>query len=41
VDQKVFEAIKPQLSLDVHELPYEEFVARMSEKTAHELEHHA
>jgi len=39
VDQKVFAAVKPQLPLDVHPLPYEEFVSRISEKSAHELEH--
>jgi trigger factor len=40
VDQKVFAAVKTQLALDIHELPYEEFVSRISEKSTHELEHH-
>ena len=40
VEQKVFAAIKPQLPLDVHELAYEDFVLKLSEKTTHEAEHH-
>lgn len=40
LDQKVFSAIKTQIKLDVHELPYEEYIVKLSEKTAHELEHH-
>jgi trigger factor len=40
LDQKVFEAIKTQVKLDMHELPYGEYTVKLSEKTAHELEHH-
>lgn len=40
LDQKVFDFVKPQLKLDVTELPYEELVKKLSEKTEHELEHH-
>jgi trigger factor len=40
MDQKVFDFIKPQLNLDVTELPYEDFIKKLSEKTEHELEHH-
>jgi trigger factor len=40
LDQKVFDFVKPQLKLDTTELPYEEFVKKLSEKTEHELEHH-
>ena len=40
LDQKVFDYIKPQLKLDVHELPYDDFIKKLSEKTEHELEHH-
>jgi trigger factor len=40
LDQKVFEFIKPQLKLDITELPYEDLVNKLSEKTEHELEHH-
>jgi len=40
IDQKVFEFIKPQLKLDMTELPYDEFVKKLNEKTEHELEHH-
>ncbi len=40
LDQKVFDFVKPQLKLDVEELPYEDFVKKLNEKTEHELEHH-
>ena len=40
LDQKVFDFVKQQLKLDVHELPYEDLVKKLSEKTEHELEHH-
>ncbi len=40
LDQKVFDFVKPQLKLDVTELPYEELVKKLNEKTEHELEHH-
>jgi trigger factor len=40
LDQKVFEFVKPQLKLNIEELPYEEFVKKLNEKTEHELEHH-
>jgi len=40
LDQKVFDTIKPQLKLDMIELPYEELVKKLAEKTQHELEHH-
>lgn len=37
---KVFEYLKKTVKLDMTALPYDEFVARLNEKTAHELEHH-
>ncbi len=40
LDQKVFDFVKPQLKLDTVELPYEDFVKKLQEKTEHELEHH-
>jgi trigger factor len=40
LDQKVFDFVKPQLKLDVEELPYEDFIKRLNDKTEHELEHH-
>lgn len=40
LDQKVFDFVKPQLKLDTIELPYEDFIKKLSEKTEHELEHH-
>lgn len=40
IDDKVFRQLKSQLKLDVHELPYAEFTAKLSEKTQHEAEHH-
>ena len=40
LDQKVFAAVKPLLSLDRQESAYEEFLSRLNEKTAHEHEHH-
>ena len=40
LDQKVFDSVKPQLKLDNIELPYEEFVSKLHEKSEHELEHH-
>ncbi len=40
LDQKVFDFVKPQLKLETIELPYEDFIKKLSEKTEHELEHH-
>jgi trigger factor len=40
LDQKVFADLKTQVALDFRELPYDEYVARLNEKSAHELEHH-
>jgi trigger factor len=37
---KVFEYLKKTVKLDTKELAYDDFVSRMNEKTAHELEHH-
>lgn len=37
---KVFDLLKRSVTLHTVELPYDEFVARLNEKTAHELEHH-
>jgi trigger factor len=37
---KVFEYLKKTVKLDTKELPYDDFVAKLNEKTAHELEHH-
>ncbi|MFM9027975.1 MAG: hypothetical protein ACKOQ6_08250, partial [Bacteroidota bacterium] len=39
-ESKVFEYLKGAISLDRKELPYDEFVSRMNERTEHELEHH-
>lgn len=40
LDDKVFRQLKSQLKLDVEELAYPEFTAKLMEKTQHELEHH-
>ncbi len=40
IDDKVFRELKSQLKLDVHELPYADFTAKLGEKTQHEMEHH-
>jgi len=40
LDQKVFEHIKQNLNLNTVELPFEEFEAKVQEKTAHEMAHH-
>jgi trigger factor len=40
LSQKVFDYLKGKLQLDNMELPYIEFIEKMNEKTAHELEHH-
>jgi len=40
LDQKVFVHLKPAYNLDIVKLPYEAFVAKLQEKTEHELEHH-
>lgn len=39
-ESKVFDYLKKTVKLDNIELPYAEFVERLNEKTAHELEHH-
>ncbi len=38
--EKVFEYLKKNLKLSTTELPYEEFLEKVKEKTAHEMEHH-
>jgi len=38
--QKVFDYLKKNLKLNMTELPYEEFIEKLKEKTAHEVEHH-
>ncbi len=40
MEDKVFRHLKQQVKLEVEELPYEEFVSKLNEKTQHELEHH-
>lgn len=40
LDDKVFRQLKSQLKLDIHELNYADFTAKVTEKTQHELEHH-
>ncbi len=37
---KVFDYLKKNLTLNRVELPYEEFIKKLNEKTAHEIEHH-
>ena len=37
---KVFEYLKINLKLNMIELPYEEFIEKLKEKTTHEVEHH-
>jgi trigger factor len=40
IDDKVFRYLKSQIKLDIEELPYAEFSAKLMEKTQHEMEHH-
>ncbi|MCX6274346.1 MAG: trigger factor [Bacteroidetes bacterium] len=40
LDDKVFRQLKSQLKLDVDELNYADFTAKLMEKTQHEMEHH-
>ncbi len=40
LSQRVFEYLKKTLKLNMIELPYDEFVAKLNEKTEHELQHH-
>jgi trigger factor len=40
MSQRIFEHLKKTLKLNMIELPYEEFTAKLNEKTEHELEHH-
>jgi trigger factor len=40
MDDKVFSVLKAKVNLDMHELPYAEFIKKLNEKTEHELEHH-
>ncbi|MCC7233446.1 MAG: trigger factor [Bacteroidia bacterium] len=40
-ESKVFDSLMTDISLDNSELPYQEFVAKLEEKTSHELEHHS
>lgn len=40
IDDKVFRFLKSQLKLNVQELPYSEFTAKLTEKSEHELAHH-
>lgn len=39
-DNKVFDVLKKEVKLDMVEMPYQDFVAKLNEKTQHELEHH-
>lgn len=39
-EDKVFNYLKGQVKLNMMELPYAEFIAKLSEKTEHELAHH-
>lgn len=38
--QKVFDYLKKNLKLNMIEMPYDEFVEKVKEKSAHEVEHH-
>jgi trigger factor len=40
IGQKVFDYLKKNLKLNMIELPYEEFLEKLKEKTQHEVEHH-
>jgi hypothetical protein len=40
IDDKVFRQLKTQLKLDVAELNYTDFTAKLKEETQHEMEHH-
>lgn len=40
LSHRVFEYLKKNLKLNMIELPYDEFVAKLNEKTEHELQHH-
>jgi trigger factor len=40
MDDKVFRQLKTEIKLDVYELPYAEFTAKLQERTQHEMEHH-
>lgn len=39
-ENKVFDILKKEVKLDMIEMPYADFVAKLSEQTAHEKEHH-
>jgi trigger factor len=39
-ENKVFDQIRKEISLDRMELPYDDFVAKLQEKTRHEAQHH-
>ena len=39
-DNKVFDVLKKEVKLDMIEMPYQDFVGKVNEKTAHELEQH-
>jgi trigger factor len=39
-NQKVFDFLKKNIKLNRIELPYTEFIEKLKEKTAHEMEHH-
>jgi trigger factor len=39
-ENKVFSHLKGAIKLDMIELPYQDYIARLQEKTQHELEHH-
>lgn len=39
-DNKVFDVLKKEVKLDMIEMPYQDFVAKLNEQTAHEAEHH-
>lgn len=38
-ENKIFDVLKKEVKLDVHEMPYDQFVAKLNERTAHEMEH--
>ena len=40
LSHKVFDYLKKNLKLNMIELPYEDFIAKLKEKTEHETEHH-
>ncbi|MBL0104882.1 MAG: hypothetical protein IPP51_14655 [Bacteroidetes bacterium] len=39
-ENKIFDVLKKEVKLDIHEMPYQDFVAKLNEQTQHETEHH-